>query len=80
MALSELKPDKELDALGLTCPMPSLEAKTALKSMAPGQILRMITDYKPAAEQSLPKMFEKAQVEYEVQSPREGLWIFYVKR
>jgi len=80
MSLTEQTPDRELDAKGLTCPMPTLEAKIALKSMEPGQIMRMECDYKPAAEHTLPKFFDKAQVEFEVQIPRDGLWVFYVKR
>jgi tRNA 2-thiouridine synthesizing protein A len=34
--------DKELDARGLSCPMPILRAKKALADMASGQILRVV--------------------------------------
>jgi TusA-related sulfurtransferase len=80
MSLSDQTPDRELDAKGLTCPMPTLEAKMVLKSMKPGQIMRMELDYKPAVESTLPRFFQKAECEFEVESPREGLWVFYVKR
>jgi tRNA 2-thiouridine synthesizing protein A len=34
--------DVELDAVGLTCPMPLLKAKRALNGMASGQVLRVV--------------------------------------
>ena len=33
--------DKELDARGLSCPMPLLKAKQALNAMAAGEILKV---------------------------------------
>jgi tRNA 2-thiouridine synthesizing protein A len=35
-------PDVEVDACGLTCPMPLLKAKKALNAMAGGQVLRVL--------------------------------------
>lgn len=35
--------DVEVDALGLTCPMPLLKAKRALNGMASGQHLRVLS-------------------------------------
>ena len=34
--------DKELDAKGLTCPLPVLKTKKALGSLASGQVLRIL--------------------------------------
>ena len=34
--------DQELDACGLSCPLPILRAKKALTRMASGQVLRII--------------------------------------
>lgn len=34
--------DVELDAIGLTCPMPLLKAKRTLNGMASGQVLRIV--------------------------------------
>ena len=41
-AMDQTKSVQELDALGLTCPMPLLKAKRALNAMAPGQRLRIL--------------------------------------
>ena len=45
--------DEEIDATGLLCPLPVLRARKRLKSMQPGQVLRLIaTD--PAAVVDVP--------------------------
>ena len=45
--------DAEIDALGLLCPLPVLKARKRLKSMASGQVLRMVAD-DPAAVVDVP--------------------------
>ncbi|KAJ57176.1 preprotein translocase subunit TatB [Actibacterium mucosum KCTC 23349] len=40
--------DKELDAVGLLCPLPVLKARKWLQDMQPGQVLRLLAD-DPAA-------------------------------
>lgn len=37
-------PDKTLDCLGLFCPVPILKIREAMKHLAAGQILEMISD------------------------------------
>lgn len=37
-----MKFDKEVDASGLSCPLPILRAKKALSEMAAGQVLRVL--------------------------------------
>ncbi len=45
--------DQELDAIGLLCPLPVLKARKRLKSMQPGETLRLLaTD--PAAVVDVP--------------------------
>ena len=38
----EHKPDKELDCMGLLCPIPVVKTKRAIKSLEVGQVLEMI--------------------------------------
>ncbi len=54
-----IRPDVEVDATGLACPMPLLKAKRALNAMQSGQRLRVLStdqgsvrDFKVFAEQS----------------------------
>lgn len=35
-------PDREVDAIGLLCPLPVLRARKVLLGMAPGQVLRVL--------------------------------------
>ncbi len=35
------EPDRDIDALGLLCPLPVLKARKALAEMAPGAVLRL---------------------------------------
>jgi tRNA 2-thiouridine synthesizing protein A len=42
-------PDKQLDCLGLFCPMPVLKVRETLKTMAVGLVLEMLSD-DPASE------------------------------
>jgi tRNA 2-thiouridine synthesizing protein A len=44
-----LPADRQLDCVGLFCPMPILKTRDALKGMAVGQILAMLSD-DPASE------------------------------
>ena len=46
---TELQIDRSLDCLGLFCPMPIVKTREAMKTMAVGQILEMVSD-DPASE------------------------------
>jgi tRNA 2-thiouridine synthesizing protein A len=37
-------PDERIDCTGLFCPMPIVRTREALKRMAPGQLLEMLSD------------------------------------
>ena len=45
-----MKFDQELNVCGLVCPVPALKTKKQLMKMRPGNVLKVITDYKPASE------------------------------
>ncbi len=46
---TQLQADRTLDCLGLFCPMPIVKTREAMKSMAVGRILEMLSD-DPASE------------------------------
>lgn len=63
-----MKIDQQLDASGLTCPMPLLKAKQALNKMASGECLRVlatdagsIRDFKTFAELSGHSLLESSE-------------------
>ena len=45
--------DREIDAVGLLCPLPVLKVRKRLKSLASGQVLRVLAD-DPAAAIDMP--------------------------
>lgn len=65
-----MKIDQEVDARGLSCPLPILKAKKALAKMASGQILRVIatdthslTDFQAFAKQTGNTIIEQQTIE-----------------
>ncbi len=44
-----IKPDKQIDCLGLFCPIPIVKAREAIRELAVGQVLEMLSD-DPASE------------------------------
>jgi tRNA 2-thiouridine synthesizing protein A len=58
MNLENIQPNSVLDTRGLTCPMPLLKTKKALKSMASGEILEILgTD--PGSKKDIPDFGNK---------------------
>jgi tRNA 2-thiouridine synthesizing protein A len=60
--------DEELDACGLTCPLPLLKAKQALNGMETGKILKVtctdsgsVRDFQVFCEQSGNQLLESSQ-------------------
>lgn len=54
---------KTIDTSGLSCPVPLLKTKMALKEMSPGDILKIIsTD--PGSEKDIPKFGNKGGNSY----------------
>ncbi|HQW19951.1 MAG TPA: sulfurtransferase TusA family protein [Rhodocyclaceae bacterium] len=75
--------DKELDARGLTCPLPILRAKKALNDMAFDQVLHILTtdpgsvrDFAAFSEQTGNRLLSSG----EVPGAGEKEFEFYIKR
>ena len=78
-----MKYDKELDARGLTCPLPILREKKALNDMAFDQVLRILTtdpgsvrDFAAFSEQTGNRLLSSG----EVPGAGEKEFEFYIKR
>jgi tRNA 2-thiouridine synthesizing protein A len=71
--------EKMLDATGLSCPLPVLKARKALRDMAPGQTLELLaTD--PGALDDVPTFCESAGHELLEASKIEGnVYRFIIK-
>ncbi len=76
---AEISFDKELDAKGLSCPLPILRAKKALADMASGQVLKIVAtdpgsirDFKAFAKQTGNELLAQQEV--------DELFIHFLKR
>lgn len=75
----DITPDETLDAKGLSCPMPILKTKKALKNMASGKILEVLsTD--PGTKNDLPAFCKKSGHEFLGLKEEAGFNRFYVKK
>jgi len=77
--MSDVDPDATLDATGLKCPLPVLKAKKAMRSVAPGQILKIL-----ATDPDSPKDFRHfcATTGDELLSTVEhaGIFTFFIRK
>jgi tRNA 2-thiouridine synthesizing protein A len=70
--------NEEVDARGLSCPMPLLKAKLALNGMAPGQVLQVLaTD--AGSQRDIASFCQLAghQLLYQEQTP-EGVFVYLI--
>jgi tRNA 2-thiouridine synthesizing protein A len=71
--------DKELDCIGMICPLPVLRTKKALSDMQTGQILKIkATDR--GAEHDIPMFAKQTGNELIASDKAEDIFIFYLKR
>lgn len=80
MELKDIKPDVTLDARGLSCPMPLLKTKKAMKGMKSGQIIEVLgTD--PGSKKDLPDFAKKSGNEWlGVVDDPGGFYRFYLRK
>lgn len=80
MALEDAKPDATADLTGKTCPYTVMGARDALKPLGKGQIVEVITDYQPAAEESIPNFLKKKNYPFIVSEVSPGKWRFVIEK
>ncbi len=76
--IDEIIPTETLDCTGLSCPMPLLKTKKAIKKMSSGQIIEIIgTD--PGSKNDLPAFAERSDHEYLGEKEDGSVSCFYIK-
>lgn len=80
MTTDRIVADIVLDTTGLSCPMPLLKTKKTLSSMAPGEILEIIsTD--PGSQKDIPKFGKKGQNEFlGMVDGNSGAFKYYIRK
>jgi tRNA 2-thiouridine synthesizing protein A len=77
--MPEITPNRELDCRGMNCPLPVLKTKKALKPMASGEILKVIsTDAGSVADMAA--FSRRTGNEVIEQSEGDGVYIFFFKK
>ena len=77
--MTTMNHDKELDARGLSCPLPILKTKKALNELASGQVLKVVaTD--PGSVKDM-QAFAKQTGNALVESAEEGnTFVFFMRK
>lgn len=74
-----ISPDETLDCRGLSCPMPLLKVKKALKKLKPGQILEVLgTD--PGSKNDIPDYTKKQGDEFLGMEDESGYTRYLIKK
>ena len=71
--------DVELDATGLSCPMPIMKLSKSVKSMEVGQVIKMISS-DPGSEEDVPKWVKRSKNELLESNKESGSYIFVIKK
>jgi len=76
----DIKVDVQLDARGLSCPMPLLKTKKAIKEMKSGEVIEILgTD--PGSKKDLPDFARKSGHEWlGVEEDPSGFYRFYIRK
>jgi len=77
--LTQIKPDKVVDARGTACPGPLLEAKRAIADVPPGGILEVLSSHERTND-DLPLWAENAGHEFLGSIEEAGYWRLFVKK
>jgi TusA-related sulfurtransferase len=64
---------KTIDCLGEMCPIPVLRIKEALKTMKPGEAIKVITDHS-CVQQSILDHFTKGTLQAVSDEVMNGIW------
>lgn len=80
MGLADGKIDKMVDISGKICPYTVMETRDILKTMGPGEVLEVISDYKPAAVESIPNFCRKKNYPIEIVENPDGTYRLFIKK
>lgn len=66
--------EKELDILGKVCPFCLLAVKKEVATMASGDVLNVLCDHPPAANETIPFAMKQEGNAVETEKIQPGLW------
>ncbi|MEF9426401.1 MAG: sulfurtransferase TusA family protein [Candidatus Mariimomonas ferrooxydans] len=79
--LKSLPPTQTIDISGQVCPHTLVSTKKALEKIESGQVLKVICNHQPAAEDTIPRYCEKIGLQFEaVRLEGEDIWELFIKK
>ncbi|MBI3454971.1 MAG: sulfurtransferase TusA family protein [Candidatus Rokubacteria bacterium] len=76
---TQLQADRTLDCLGLFCPMPIIRTREAMKTLAVGQVLEMLSD-DPASEADMKSWAKRTRNELLAVTKDGPIYRFLVRK
>jgi len=76
----EIKIDKTLDIRGQICPYTFVRSKLTMEKMNVGEVLEIITDHKPAAENVPRSMENEGQAVLKIEQTGDKEWHIVVRK
>jgi len=75
----QIKPDRNLDCVGLYCPEPVFRTRQELDKLAVGEVLEVIAD-DPAAEEDIPRLVKRLEHQLVEMRKEKGQFHFIIKK
>ena len=77
--MTDYEVTKEIDCIGLMCPMPLLETRKNVNTLEEGEILKVIAD-DPATKQDIPRFCKRTGHELLELVEDSGEFHYYIKK
>ena len=71
---------KAIDVKGQVCPYPIIATRGELKKLAVGDVLEVVTDNPPTANETMPALLASRNYPYERQEVSPGVWKFVIQK
>ena len=75
----QIKPNRNLDCVGLYCPEPVFRARQELDKLEVGQVLEVIAD-DPAAEEDIPRLVKRLEQQLVEMRKEKDQFHFIIKK
>ena len=76
---NKVKPNRELDCLGLYCPEPVFRTRQELDKLDVGQVLKVVAD-DPAAEEDIPRLVKRLEQQLVEMHKEKDQFHFIIKK
>ncbi len=77
--MTTIQIDSELDARGLLCPMPIVKTAKAMKELAPGQVLKLLSTDRGSVT-DVPAWTDTTGNELVEQHEQDGVFVFVIRK